>query len=101
MSRVGKEPIDILEGVTVNIEEKDDGSLITVKGAKDSLSLLFRKEIKFKKEENRIVLERSNNEKSIKSLHGAYRALLNNMMIGVKEGFTKELTWTGVGTEWL
>lgn len=97
MSRVGRLPIEIAEGVDVALEEREEGTLVTIKGAKETLSKTFGKALAIKKEDNNIVITRSSDDKAIKALHGTCRAIIKNMLTGVKDGFTKELTWTGVG----
>ncbi|TRZ44219.1 50S ribosomal protein L6 [Robertkochia solimangrovi] len=92
MSRIGNSPIVIPEGVTVDI--KDDE--VTVKGKLGELTQKIS-DINVKVEEGTIVLERSSENKDVKSKHGLYRSLLNNMVEGVSKGFTKELELVGVG----
>ena len=94
MSRVGKMPIAIPAGVTVDIAENN---LVTVKGPKGELSRQFAAEMTIKVEEGHIVVERPNDLKRNKALHGLTRALLNNMVIGVTNGFQKTLLIVGVG----
>ncbi len=94
MSRVGKMPIAIPAGVTVEIAENN---LVTVKGPKGELSRQFAPEITVQVEDNVIVVTRPNDLKRIKALHGLTRALLNNMVIGVTDGFQKTLLIVGVG----
>ncbi len=94
MSRVGKMPIAIPAGVTVELAENN---LVTVKGPKGELSRQFAPEITVQVEGNEIVVTRPNDLKRIKALHGLTRALLNNMVIGVTEGFQKTLLIVGVG----
>lgn len=92
MSRIGKSPITIPAGVTVNIAD----GLITVKGKLGELSQEYS-DIDIKIEDGTITLERSVDKKDIRSKHGLYRALLANMIEGVTNGFTKELELVGVG----
>lgn len=92
MSRIGKSPVSIPEGVTVNV---NDG-VVTVKGKLGELNQSFS-EIDIKVEENEVILERSSEKKNFKAKHGLYRALIQNMVKGVSEGFTKELELVGVG----
>jgi len=92
MSRIGNNPIVVPENVTVEI--KDD--LVTVKGKLGELSQEFS-DINIKEEDGHIVLERSSEKKDIRSKHGLYRALIQNMITGVSEGYTKELELIGVG----
>jgi len=93
MSRIGKSPITIPEGVTVDI----NNDLVTVKGKLGELSQTIN-EIAIKKEnDTTLVLERSSESKDLKSKHGLYRALVSNMIEGVSKGWTKELELVGVG----
>jgi large subunit ribosomal protein L6 len=94
MSRVGKMPIAIPQGVTVDIAENNQ---VTVKGPKGELSRALPQEMAIKIEDGHIIIERPNDLKRNKALHGLTRALLNNMVIGVTEGFKKTLIITGVG----
>ena len=94
MSRVGKMPIAIPAGVTVDIAENN---LVTVKGPKGELSRQFAPEMTIKLEEGVLTVERPNDLKRNKALHGLTRALLNNMVTGVTEGFQKTLLIVGVG----
>ena len=93
MSRIGRKPITVPAGVDVKI----DGQHITVKGAKDSLELDVHPDITVKMDGNIITVERPSDDKNHRALHGLTRALLNNMVVGVSEGFTKELQINGVG----
>jgi len=92
MSRIGKSPIAIPDGVTVEIE----GNVVTVKGKLGELSQNID-EIAIKNEDGILRLERPSETKDHKAKHGLYRALLNNMMIGVSKGWSKELELVGVG----
>jgi len=92
MSRIGKSPVSIPEGVTVNV---NDG-VVTVKGKLGELNQSFS-DIDIKVEENEVILERPSEKKNFKAKHGLYRALIQNMVKGVSEGFTKELELVGVG----
>ena len=94
MSRIGKNPITVPQGVTLTI---DDSNLVTIKGPKGELVQSFNKDMHIKMEENVLIIERPSESKEHKSLHGLTRALLNNMIIGVSEGFKKELELVGVG----
>ena len=93
MSRIGKLPIAIPAGVTVTL--KDD--VVTVKGPKGELSQYVNPLITVTVEGNEVVVSRSSDEKQERSLHGLYRALINNMVVGVSEGYKKELELVGVG----
>ena len=92
MSRIGKAPIAIPAGVTIDIK----GSIVTVKGKLGELSQDIQ-EITIKEEDGQLVLDRPSESKDNKAKHGLYRSLVNNMMIGVSTGFTKELELVGVG----
>ena len=93
MSRIGKLPIAIPAGVTVTL--KDD--VVTVKGPKGELSQYVNPLITVTVEDNTVVVSRNSDEKQERSLHGLYRALINNMVVGVSEGYKKELELVGVG----
>lgn len=92
MSRIGKAPIDVPSGVTVTIND----SVVTVKGKLGELTQEV-KDIAVKQEDGQIILERSSETKDQKAKHGLYRSLINNMVEGVSNGFTKELELVGVG----
>jgi len=94
MSRVGRMPIEIPAGVTVDVAA---GNLVTVKGAKGTLTQKLNAQMNIKKEDNSIVIERPSDQKEHKALHGLTRALLANMVKGVNETFTKTLEVNGVG----
>ncbi|HIE58416.1 MAG TPA: 50S ribosomal protein L6 [Persephonella sp.] len=94
MSRIGKKPIEIPNGVEVKIEE---GNLITVKGPKGQLTQKFNPELKIVKEDNIIKIERPNDSSFMRAIHGTTRALIANMVKGVTEGFTVELEIVGIG----
>ena len=94
MSRVGKMPIAVPAGVTVEIAENN---VVTVKGPKGELSRALPKEMTIKKEGEEVIIERPNDLKKNKALHGLTRALINNMVIGVNVGFEKTLEINGVG----
>ncbi len=93
MSRIGKKPITVPAGVDVKI----DGSVVTVKGPKGSLTKEFNKIINIAQEGSEIIVTRPDDENVSKSLHGLTRTLINNMVVGVTEGFKKELEINGVG----
>ncbi|MDR1997329.1 MAG: 50S ribosomal protein L6 [Candidatus Margulisbacteria bacterium] len=97
MGRIGKAPVVIPQGVDVNIQDTGLIYKISVKGPKGALSQDFRKSIKIEKKDNSVVLAPTDEEKATAALHGTYRVLLNNMVKGVTAGFTKALTWEGVG----
>lgn len=93
MSRIGKLPITIPNGVDVEL----NGSNVTVKGPKGTMQREFSSLITIKKEENRIVITRDSEEKNIRALHGTTRAVLFNMVTGVSTGFERILEVEGVG----
>jgi large subunit ribosomal protein L6 len=93
MSRIGKAPIIIPAGVELKI----DGSLVTVKGKNGELRQVVDKDLIMKIEGNQLTFERPTEQKRHKAMHGLYRALVNNMITGVTEGFKKELELIGVG----
>ena len=93
MSRIGKLPIAIPAGVTVTL--KDD--VVTVKGPKGELSQYVNPLINVTINENEVLVSRNSDEKQERSMHGLYRALINNMVVGVSEGYKKELELVGVG----
>jgi large subunit ribosomal protein L6 len=93
MSRIGRKPINIPANVTVNI----DGSVVTVKGPKGTLTKEFNKNMKISVEDNQVIVTRPDDEKENKALHGLTRTLVQNMVDGVTEGFKKELDVLGVG----
>ena len=94
MSRIGKMPIELPQGVEVKIS---DGNFVTVKGPKGTLEQTFNSQIKIELNDNVITFTRPNDNKDVRALHGLTRALLNNMVVGVTEGFKKELDINGVG----
>lgn len=93
MSRIGKLPIEIPQGVEITI----DGQTITAKGPLGTESITVREEIAIKKEDNQIVLVRTNEERKTRALHGLSRTLVANAINGVKTGFEKKLELQGVG----
>ena len=97
MGRIGKAPVVIPQGVEVNIQDVGVIYKISVKGPKGTLSQDFRKDIQIEKKDNSVVLTMTNEEKQTSALHGTYRVILSNMVVGVTKGFTKTLTWEGVG----
>lgn len=94
MSRIGKLPIDLPTGVTVTVSDSNE---VKVKGPKGEVSQQVNQDIKVEVIENQIILSRPSDEKTHKSLHGLYRSLINNMVIGVSEGYTIEQEFVGVG----
>lgn len=93
MSRIGRKPIDVPSGVDVKL----DGNVITVKGPKGTLTRELHKDMIIEKDGNEINVKRPSENKLHKSLHGLTRTLVNNMVEGVTNGFTKELEIQGVG----
>nr|WP_106781816.1 50S ribosomal protein L6 [Lysinibacillus timonensis] len=94
MSRVGKKPIEVPAGVTVTVASDNT---VTVKGPKGELTRSFNQDIKIEQEGNVITLTRPSESKEHRTIHGTTRALLNNMVIGVSEGFSRSLELIGVG----
>ena len=94
MSRIGKMPIAVPAGVTVDIAENNK---VTVKGPKGTLERVLPAEMEIKKEGDEIIVNRPNDLKKMKSLHGLTRTLINNMVVGVTEGYEKKLEVSGVG----
>ncbi|HSM46113.1 MAG TPA: 50S ribosomal protein L6 [Acidimicrobiia bacterium] len=93
MSRVGSKPVDVPQGVDVKV----DGSTVTVKGSKGELNRLFHERMGFDVEESVVTVTRPDDTRESRALHGLSRALLNNMVVGVSDGFRKELEIQGVG----
>ena len=94
MSRIGRHPIAIPAGVTVEIKENN---VVTVKGPKGTLEKALPTEMEIKQEGEEIVVTRPNDLKKMKSLHGLTRSLIANMITGVSEGYEKKLEINGVG----
>ena len=99
MSRVGSNPVEIPTGVEVKIEEKSNlgGLKIIVKGPLGELTRHMRKGITAKVENNTLIFGRSSEAKKVKSLHGLYRSLVENMIEGVTKGYKKNLEMVGIG----
>ena len=93
MSRIGNKPITVPDGVEVKI----DGNKIIVKGPKGTLEREVHKNISLEMKDNQIIVTRKNDEPLNRSLHGLTRTLINNMIIGVKDEFSRELQINGVG----
>ena len=93
MSRIGKAPIPVPSGVEVSIS----GRQVAVKGPKGELDLQIPGDISVRQDGEEIVVERPNDERQNRAMHGLTRSLVNNMVVGVSEGFTKELQIVGVG----
>ena len=94
MSRVGKLPIEVSGGVTVDVAANN---LVTVKGPKGELSLQIDPDIEVAQEDAQLVVKRPSDQKRHRAMHGLYRALINNMVTGVTQGFKIELEVIGVG----
>lgn len=93
MSRVGRKPVQILKGVTVT----QTGGAVVVKGPKGELSAQPHPSVRVEVKDNEVTVIRSSEEKNVKSLHGLWRALIQNMMVGVTEGYSRKLEIVGVG----
>jgi large subunit ribosomal protein L6 len=93
MSRIGRLPIEIPSGVDITI----DGQHVAVKGPKGELALTVKEPIEASKVENQVIVTRPDDERSSRSLHGLSRTLINNLIIGVTEGYKKELEIVGTG----
>lgn len=93
MSRIGKKPIQIPQGVTVTV----NGLTVEVKGPKGTLSIETHDTINVKVEDDTVIVERTSETKTERTLHGTIRSLINNMVIGVNEGYKKQLSMVGVG----
>ncbi len=93
MSRIGKSPIPVPSGVDITL----DGRVVRVKGPQGSLEREIPGEITVRQEEATLLVERPNDERQNRALHGLTRSLVNNMVVGVTAGFTKELEIVGVG----
>lgn len=93
MSRIGKMPVEIPPGVTVEIQ----GSTVTVKGPKGELTRTFHPDMEIVREDGRVLVRRPTDQRFHRALHGLTRALINNMVEGVSKGFKKELLIEGVG----
>ncbi|MCC8115404.1 MAG: 50S ribosomal protein L6 [Bacteroidales bacterium] len=93
MSRIGKAPIEIPAGVEVKV----DNNVVTVKGKKNTLSLTVNPDIEVKVEDGHVHVCRPDDEKEHRAMHGLYRALIHNMVVGVSQGYRKEMELVGVG----
>jgi large subunit ribosomal protein L6 len=93
MSRIGKKPIDLPSGVTIKV----DNDVVTVTGAKGTLSEKIDPDFKLTIEDGNATLDRPTEQKRHRALHGLYRSLINNMVVGVTDGFKKEMELVGVG----
>lgn len=94
MSRIGKAPISIPSGVTLTVS---NDNLVTVKGPKGELTQQVDSDIKISQEDGTILVQRPSEQKRHKALHGLYRSLINNMVVGVTEGYKLEQELVGVG----
>lgn len=94
MSRIGKKPISLPQGVSVDVAADN---VVTVKGPKGELSQAVNPEMTVTVDEGAVQVDRPTDQKRHKSLHGLYRSLINNMVVGVSEGYKKELELVGVG----
>lgn len=94
MSRIGKAPIEIPQGVTISI---DDNHLVTVKGPKGELTQQLDADLSLEQEDGVLTVKRPSDEKRHRSVHGLFRSLINNMVVGVTEGYTLDLELVGVG----
>ena len=95
MSRIGKLPITLPAGVQINVD--DEVNLVTIKGPKGELSQKIDKDLKVVLEDGVIEVKRPTDQKRHKAMHGLYRSLINNMVVGVSEGYKKQLELVGVG----
>lgn len=93
MSRIGNKPVVIPAGVTIDLKD----NTVTVKGPKGELSYTFNQNITLVQNEGEVVFTRPNDSKENKTIHGTTRAVFNNMVVGVTEGFQRELELIGVG----
>jgi large subunit ribosomal protein L6 len=94
MSRIGKLPVSLPSGVEVTVSPENE---ITVKGPKGSLKTLVDRDIELTQEGDTLVVSRPTEQKRHKAMHGLYRSLINNMVIGVNDGYTEQLELVGVG----
>ena len=94
MSRIGKAPIELPSGVEINVS---NGNLVTVKGPKGELSQQIDPDLKVEVNDGELVVTRPTDQKRHRSMHGLYRSLINNMVVGVSEGYSKEMELVGVG----
>lgn len=93
MSRIGKLPIIIPNGVTITVDDRE----VTVTGSKGTLTQFTMPDISLRQEDNQLIVSRANDEPKIRAKHGLMRALVNNMVLGVTQGFEKKLEIVGVG----
>lgn len=95
MSRIGNLPVSIPDSITITVEK--NGQNLTINGPKGSLKLNINSAIQVEVAQNQIMLKRKNDQKRIKSLHGLIRNILHNMVLGVTQGWSKDLELVGVG----
>ncbi len=93
MSRIGKKPISIPSGLDIKVQD----NVVTVKGPKGELKQEFHADLSVSVADGSLTVERPSDKKEHRAMHGLYRALINNMVIGVSEGYKKELELVGVG----
>jgi len=93
MSRIGKAPIDLPKGVEVSVK----GQVVEVKGPKGTLTQEINPALELSQDDGVVTISRANDERQTRALHGLTRALIANMVVGVTEGYSKELTIIGVG----
>lgn len=94
MSRIGRQPVDVPAGVTVKLESDN---VVVVKGPKGELKQKVNSVISVEIKDNQVLFTRPNDKKENRSMHGLYRALVNSMVLGVTQGYQKELEIIGVG----
>jgi len=97
VSRIGRQPIDIPSGVSVEIRQLDEGNQVTVDGPKGQLTRVFSSEMMIEVEGGQVLVKRPSDERQHRALHGLSRALVANMIKGVSEGYRKDLEIQGVG----
>ena len=93
MSRIGKAPIALPAGVTVTVKD----NVVTVKGPKGEISQAINPDLEVKVEDNHVIVTRPSDDREHRAQHGLYRALIHNMVVGVSEGYKKEMELVGVG----
>jgi large subunit ribosomal protein L6 len=93
MSKIGTQPVAIIEGVTVTVV----GKIVTVKGPKGELTVLFTKKINVEVKDNQVLVSRESEFKKVKAMHGTIRSLINNAIEGVTKGYEKKLELVGTG----
>jgi large subunit ribosomal protein L6 len=101
MSRIGKVPVPVPANVEVLIESTQQGLKVTVKGSLGTLTRVFRPEILIQQVDNQLIVSKAENSRMAAALFGLSRTLLNNMVVGVSQGFTKNLEVNGVGYRFL